>query len=100
MSVITRVLGEKTFTVHTKGAPEIIAGMCKPGTVPDDYQKMLSIYTEKGYRVLALAYKTINVNFAKVSTYRLNLPPSRAGHAAERVEKNISRTKAKKKKER
>lgn len=67
MSVITRVLGQKNFTVYTKGAPEIIAGMSRTGTVPDDYQKMLSIYTEKGYRVIALAYKTLNVNFAKVS---------------------------------
>lgn len=67
MSVITRVLGQKNFTVYTKGAPEIIAGMSRPETVPDDYQKMLSIYTEKGYRVLALAHKPLNVNFAKVS---------------------------------
>lgn len=66
MSVITRVLGRKSLTVYTKGAPEIIAGMCLPESIPADFQKELSNYTEKGYRVIALATKVLNANFAKV----------------------------------
>ncbi|XP_022702797.1 probable cation-transporting ATPase 13A3 isoform X2 [Varroa jacobsoni] len=65
MSVITRVLGRKSLTVYTKGAPEIIAGMCLPESIPADFQKELSNYTEKGYRVIALATKVLNANFAK-----------------------------------
>lgn len=66
MSVITRVLGQKHLTVYTKGAPEIIAGMCVPESIPAYFQQMLSVYTEKGYRVIALATKVLNANFAKV----------------------------------
>lgn len=66
MSVITRILGQKSLIVYTKGAPEIIAGMCVQESIPPHFQQMLSVYTERGYRVIALATKVLNANFAKV----------------------------------
>lgn len=37
--------------VYVKGAPEKIAELCIPETVPDNFDKILQIYTAGGYRV-------------------------------------------------
>ncbi|XP_054164736.1 polyamine-transporting ATPase 13A3-like [Oppia nitens] len=59
MSVITRVLCENEYQLYVKGAPEVIATLCDPNTVPKDFDQKLLEYTEKSYRVLALAYKPL-----------------------------------------
>lgn len=35
--------------------------MCDPASLPTDYQDVLDLYTSKGYRVIALASKNIDV---------------------------------------
>lgn len=40
-----------------QGAPEVIVALCKPETVPTDFFERLNEYTQKSYRVLAIAYK-------------------------------------------
>ncbi|KAK9679165.1 hypothetical protein K7432_016381 [Basidiobolus ranarum] len=57
MSVIVSPLGTSISHVYVKGAPEIILDICKKETIPDDFEQVLSAYTHRGYRVIALAGK-------------------------------------------
>ncbi|KAG9509642.1 putative cation-transporting ATPase 13A5, partial [Fragariocoptes setiger] len=59
MSVVTQQCGASQFVVYAKGAPEKIAALCNPDTIPDDFGDVLSKYTRRGYRVLALAYRPL-----------------------------------------
>ncbi|XP_032238659.2 polyamine-transporting ATPase 13A3 isoform X2 [Nematostella vectensis] len=56
MTVITRILGSDHMDVYVKGAPEVIASLCRPETVPANFQEELEMYTKEGYRVLGVAY--------------------------------------------
>ncbi|XP_054624927.1 polyamine-transporting ATPase 13A3-like isoform X2 [Dunckerocampus dactyliophorus] len=56
MSVVVRQLGQKHFDVYLKGAPETVANLCKPHTVPQSFTVTLKGYTQQGFRVLALAH--------------------------------------------
>ncbi len=47
----------KDFRVVVKGAPETIGTLLKE--TPSNYEKVFRSFAKKGYRVLALAYKTI-----------------------------------------
>lgn len=60
MSVIVRVLGDNHFKVFSKGAPEKIASLCKPDTIPANFYQLLNKYTSRGYRVIALAHKKLS----------------------------------------
>lgn len=44
--------------VYTKGAPEVMVDICRPETLPSNYEDILHHYTHNGYRVIACAYKT------------------------------------------
>ncbi|XP_074733555.1 putative cation-transporting ATPase 13A4 isoform X4 [Strix uralensis] len=58
MSVIAQEIdGEQQ--VFTKGAPEIIAMLCRPETVPSNFESKLLLYTAKGFRVIGLACKSL-----------------------------------------
>ncbi|XP_059132830.1 polyamine-transporting ATPase 13A3 [Peromyscus eremicus] len=59
MSVVARVLGDKRMDAYMKGAPEVIASLCKPETVPVDFEKVLEDYTKQGFRVIALAHRKL-----------------------------------------
>ncbi|KAG9509462.1 putative cation-transporting ATPase 13A3 [Fragariocoptes setiger] len=59
MSVVTRQHRANQFVVYTKGAPEKIAALCDPETIPDDFGDVLVKYTRRGYRVLGLAYRPL-----------------------------------------
>ena len=45
--------------VLMKGAPETVASLCDPHTLPADFGERLREYTSRGYRVLACASRTI-----------------------------------------
>lgn len=45
--------------VFTKGAPEILASICLKSTIPTGFQEYLDYYTQKGYRILSMAYKEV-----------------------------------------
>jgi len=62
MTVITQQKGSNCFTVFIKGAPETIASLCNPETVPAKYKSLLKHYTKQGYRVLALAVKELSAD--------------------------------------
>uniref|UniRef100_A0A5F9CRF5 Polyamine-transporting ATPase 13A3 n=1 Tax=Oryctolagus cuniculus TaxID=9986 RepID=A0A5F9CRF5_RABIT len=59
MSVVARVLGDKKMDAYMKGAPEVIASLCKAETVPVDFEKVLEEYTKQGFRVIALAHRKL-----------------------------------------
>nr|XP_045005281.1 polyamine-transporting ATPase 13A3 isoform X2 [Jaculus jaculus] len=59
MSVVARVLGDKKMDAYMKGAPEVIASLCKPETVPVDFETVLEDYTKQGFRVIALAHRKL-----------------------------------------
>ncbi|XP_055502195.1 polyamine-transporting ATPase 13A3 isoform X1 [Leucoraja erinacea] len=59
MSVVARVLGGKQMDAYLKGAPEVIANLCKAETVPECFTEVLKIYTKQGFRVIALAHKKL-----------------------------------------
>lgn len=86
--MVARVLGDKKMDAYMKGAPEVIASLCKPETgkgmtrlwvkltfigtytsnkinfllflkVPVDFDKVLEDYTKQGFRVIALAHRKL-----------------------------------------
>ncbi|CAH1993211.1 unnamed protein product [Acanthoscelides obtectus] len=64
MSVIAKSLQKHHMVAYTKGAPEKIRGMCKPETLPHDYDVKLAEFTARGYRVIAVAYKNLSGKFS------------------------------------
>ncbi|XP_071449317.1 polyamine-transporting ATPase 13A3-like [Hetaerina americana] len=60
MSVITRALGSKNFNIYCKGSPEMLMSLSKPESIPSDITSVLASYTRKGFRVLALASRTLS----------------------------------------
>ncbi|CAG0923714.1 unnamed protein product, partial [Notodromas monacha] len=48
------------FRLFAKGAPEKIVSLCRSETVPHDFNEVLEKYTEKGYRVLAVAHRRLD----------------------------------------
>ncbi|XP_072264310.1 polyamine-transporting ATPase 13A3 [Pyxicephalus adspersus] len=68
MAVVARVLGEKRMDAYVKGAPEVVASLCKPETVPSNFAAVLEGYTKEGYRVIALAHRKLE---SKVSWHKV-----------------------------
>ncbi|NWW71797.1 AT132 ATPase, partial [Climacteris rufus] len=59
MSVLVKLPGEASAQAYVKGAPEMVASLCRKETVPLDFSQMLRHYTTDGFRVLALACKAL-----------------------------------------
>ncbi|XP_041659728.1 probable cation-transporting ATPase 13A3 [Cheilinus undulatus] len=59
MSVVVRRLGEKHMDAYLKGAPEVVASLCKQHTVPQSFTDTLETYTRQGFRVIALAHRQL-----------------------------------------
>ncbi|KAI0224541.1 hypothetical protein L0F63_006932 [Massospora cicadina] len=55
MSVVVKRWRFPSVLLYTKGAPEVIATLCQPNSLPTDYSTQLKAYTQKGYRVIACA---------------------------------------------
>lgn len=60
MAVITRKISDKHFNVYCKGSPEMIATLCRPESIPTDFNEKLNFYAQQGYRIIALAYKPLD----------------------------------------
>lgn len=66
MSVIVKELNGADLTVFTKGSPESIKTLLNPSSIPLQYESHLEYYTKCGYRVIALAHRTIrNISWLK-----------------------------------
>ncbi|NXI23956.1 AT134 ATPase, partial [Sterrhoptilus dennistouni] len=58
MSVIAHEIGGDP-QAFIKGAPEIVAMLCRAETVPSDFESKLLLYTAQGFRVIGLACKSL-----------------------------------------
>jgi cation-transporting ATPase 13A2 len=65
-SVITKQLEHSHHVLYAKGAPETIAALCDPSTLPIDFEQILARYTARGMRVLALADRQLQLNYVRV----------------------------------
>ena len=63
MSTLAKNLIEPHFTCFCKGSPEKIKELCQPKTIPADFVQQLNYYTSRGYRVLAMGSKIINMSY-------------------------------------
>nr|XP_042115061.1 probable cation-transporting ATPase 13A5 isoform X4 [Peromyscus maniculatus bairdii] len=61
MSVIAQLAGDLHLHVYMKGAPEMVASFCQSETVPKNFPQELRKYTVQGFRVIALAHKTLKM---------------------------------------
>ncbi|KAK4701843.1 hypothetical protein P7C70_g4386, partial [Phenoliferia sp. Uapishka_3] len=59
MSVLVKKLKSNSVEAYVKGAPEVMVDICDKSTLPEDYEEMLSFYTRHGFRVIALAGKSM-----------------------------------------
>uniref|UniRef100_A0A915Q6N6 Cation-transporting P-type ATPase N-terminal domain-containing protein n=1 Tax=Setaria digitata TaxID=48799 RepID=A0A915Q6N6_9BILA len=53
------------MTLYCKGAPEMIASLCQPSTIPTNYSNVVNDYAQHGYRLIAVAYKKLHISFPK-----------------------------------
>ncbi|XP_054889380.1 polyamine-transporting ATPase 13A3-like isoform X3 [Poeciliopsis prolifica] len=70
MSVVVRRLGDKHMEAFLKGAPEVVAGLCKPHSVPQSFTETLESYTRQGFRVIALAHRQLE---SKLSWHKVQM---------------------------
>ena len=66
MSVLVHKLpseGSQLIHVFVKGAPEMIKQLSHSQSIPLDFYQVLASLTQKGYRVLAFGYKTIQMEW-------------------------------------
>ena len=63
MTTISKNVNENFFKAFCKGSPEKLKELCKPETIPLNFDDTLNIYTSKGYRVLAMAAKGLIMDF-------------------------------------
>jgi cation-transporting P-type ATPase 13A2 len=67
MSCVCKDLGQGSrYRMHLKGSPEKVREMCRESTVPANFHKILSKYTENGYRVLAAATKAVDLSYYEI----------------------------------
>ena len=71
MSVIVKNMLDNRFDVYVKGSPEKIRELCRDGSVPANYEEILGLYTEYGYRVLALGWKRLPSDLNYIGQQRL-----------------------------
>jgi cation-transporting P-type ATPase 13A2 len=60
MSVIAKSSFDSEYIWFTKGSPEQIYELCNKNSLPNDYFEVLTSYTQKGRRVIALAYRYLD----------------------------------------
>ena len=63
MSVITKNVNENFYKVFCKGSPEKLKELCLPETIPENFNDTLNKYAIKGFRILAMAFKTIKMSY-------------------------------------
>jgi len=57
-----------SYKTFAKGSPEKIRELCTKESLPSNFDEILQIYTESGFRVLAVAYKNFNPDMTYMET--------------------------------
>lgn len=68
MSVIVSTPSENSahdMVIFTKGSPEMVASLCLPESLPENYMDVVDEYAQRGFRLIAVAAKAVHMNFAK-----------------------------------
>ena len=76
MSTLVKNVNEPYFKAFCKGSPEKIKELCKPDTIPTNFNEILSKYTTKGFRVLALGAKLLKMDYLQSQKIERNLVES------------------------
>ncbi|XP_030760094.1 probable cation-transporting ATPase 13A3 isoform X2 [Sitophilus oryzae] len=68
MSVITKSPENDHFEIFCKGSPEKVVSLSREESIPHDLYDQLKVYTQKGYRVIGLAKRSlpVDVDYEKV----------------------------------
>jgi len=71
MSTIVRNSLDRSFRAYVKGSPEMIASLCRPESIPENFEEALDEYTRKGYRVIALGFKVLpGASYLKIQSMK------------------------------
>jgi cation-transporting ATPase 13A3/4/5 len=69
MSVIVKSSFDDKFRAFVKGSPEKVSELCDIYSLPENFDAVLNSYAKEGYRIIALAGKTLpNMNYRKSQT--------------------------------
>ena len=68
MSTIAKNISEENYICFCKGSPEKISELCQKKTLPDNFQEILTKYTSKGFRVLALSCKLMKITYEQAKS--------------------------------
>lgn len=55
----------RSMTLYCKGSPEMVASLCRPETIPSNYLNIITEYAQHGYRLIAVAYRKLDLSFVK-----------------------------------
>lgn len=78
MSVVVKRLKSSSMEIYVKGAPEVMTDICDRDSLPQDYDDLLSYYTKRGYRVIAIAGKSIE-NLSWLKAQRMKREQAESG---------------------
>ena len=62
-TVITKNPNEKFYKLFTKGSPESIKEISKINSIPENFNEIITNYSNKGYIILALGFRIINIEY-------------------------------------
>ena len=68
MSTIAKNISEENYICFCKGSPEKLFELCQRKTIPDNFNEVLTKYTSKGFRVLALSFKLMKMTPEQVKS--------------------------------
>jgi cation-transporting ATPase 13A3/4/5 len=68
MSVIVKDFLSGKYKAFVKGSPEKIRELCTRDSLPSNFDEILQIYTENGFRVLAVASKILPTDMSYLET--------------------------------
>ena len=63
MSVLVKNSKENYFKVYCKGSAEKIRELCKPETIPSNYNRIMNSYSNQGLRVFAISFKLLKMHY-------------------------------------
>lgn len=69
----------------------MIQSLCKPETVPADYNDIVNSFAQHGYRLIAVARKTIDMGYAKAAKIARGMVRREMKHIITGVIKRVSR---------